>query len=75
MAQPRVDAETLRRFLADDHTQADVARHFGVSEKAISQRIKKLTSLTSRVVVLERASEVVDQKLIATARGSSACSR
>jgi hypothetical protein len=39
-----------------------------VSKPAIYQRLKKLTRLTSQVVALERAGEVVAEKLTATAR-------
>ena len=55
-------------MLAEGQSQADAARHFGVSEAAISQRIQKLKMLTSRVVALEKAGDVVDQKLDANAR-------
>ena len=68
MARSRLDPTELQRFLTDGHTQADASRRFGVSEAAISQRLKKLTGLTSRVVALERAGDVVDQKLGATER-------
>jgi hypothetical protein len=50
------------------HSQADAARHFGVSEAAIHQRLKRLRQLTSRVVALEKAGDVVAEKLTASAR-------
>ena len=56
MEKPRIDPEELQRFLASGHTQADASRRFGVSEAAISQRLKRLTGLTSRVVAMEKAS-------------------
>ena len=68
MAPTKVDADVLQRFLASGHTQADAARQFGVSEAAISQRLKRLTGLTSRVVAMEKAGAAVDQKLDANAR-------
>ena len=68
MAPTKVDADSLQRFIADGHTQADAARQFGVSEAAICQRLKRLTGLTSRVVAMEKAGAVVDQKLDASAR-------
>ena len=68
MARSRLDPNELQRFLDSGRTQADAARHFGVSEAAISQRLKKLTGLTTRVVALEKAGEVVDQRLTATGR-------
>ena len=68
MSRAKIDSAELQRYLDLGHTQADAARHFGVTEGAIWQRIRKLTGLTSRVVALEKAGEVVDQKLDATAR-------
>ena len=68
MARARLNPDELQRFLAEGHSQADASRHFCVSEAAISQRLKKLTGLTSRVVAMEKAGDVVDQKLDANAR-------
>jgi hypothetical protein len=68
MAKRRVDPNELRRFLAAGHTQADAARHFGVSEAAIHQRLKRLRVLTSRIVALEHAGGVVAEKLNAAER-------
>ena len=63
-----LDPDALHRYLDAGHTQADAARHFCVSESAISQRVRTLQIATSKVVALERAGEVVDQKLDAAAR-------
>ena len=68
MAKVKIDPDALQRYLDAGHTQADAAKCFGVSEAAISQRVKKLQIATSKVVALERAGEVVDQKLQATER-------
>lgn len=69
MAKPKIDPDALRAFIEAGHTQADAARHFQVSEPAIYQRLKKLKQLTSRVVALERAGQVVEEKQVsATAR-------
>jgi hypothetical protein len=57
----------LQAYLDAGHSQADAARHFGVSEPAIYQRLKRMGRLTSRVVALERANDVVEDKLSATA--------
>jgi len=65
MARAKVDAAALQQFLDAGHNQADAARHFGVSEAAVSQRVKQLRIATSKVVALERAAQVVDQKLTA----------
>jgi len=68
MAPARVTEADLRAYLESGHSQADAARHFGISEPAVHQRLKRMRHLTSRVVALERAKEVVDEKLSATAR-------
>ena len=33
MAQPKINPESLRAYLDASHTQADAARHFGVSNR------------------------------------------
>ena len=68
MPHTKLDPDALHRYLDAGHTQADAARHFCVSESAISQRVHTLQIATTKVVALERAAEVVDQKLDATAR-------
>ena len=68
MPHIKLDPDAFRRYLDAGHSQADAARHFSVSESAISQRVRTLQIATSKVVALERAAEVVDQKLDATAR-------
>jgi hypothetical protein len=68
MAHTKVSDVDLRCYLDVGHSQADAARHFGVSEPAIHQRLKRLRGLTSHVVALEQAGQVVEEKLSATAR-------
>jgi hypothetical protein len=68
MAPPKFTDADLRAYLDAGHTQADAARHFSVSEAAIHQRLKRMRVLTSQVVALEKAGEVVEEKLSATAR-------
>jgi len=68
MAQTKVQDQDLRTYLEAGHTQADAARHFSVSEAAVHQRLKRMRLLTSQVVALERAGQVVEEKLSATAR-------
>src|SRR5262245_10267154 len=68
MAVSRLSDDQLHSFLDAGHSQADAARHFGVSEPAIYQRVRKMRYLTTRVVALERANEVVADKLSAAAR-------
>jgi hypothetical protein len=68
MGAAKVSDDGLRAYLDAGYSQADAARHFGVSEPAIHQRLKRMRHLTSRVVALERAHEVVEEKLSATAR-------
>jgi hypothetical protein len=68
MAKRKIDPEALRSYLDAGHTQADAARHFGVSEPAIHQRLKKIRQLTSHVIALEKAGTLVEQKLTAVER-------
>src|SRR4029453_16010070 len=68
MPRAKVTDADLRAYLDAGHSQAEAARHFGVSEPAIHQRLKRLRHLTSRIVTLEKAGEVVDERLSATAR-------
>ena len=68
MPRPRVDPDALRDYLDAGHTQADAATYFGVTPAAISQRVRTLQIATSKVVALERAADVVDQKIDANAR-------
>jgi biotin operon repressor len=68
MAKMKVDPSALQQFLDAGHCQADAARHFGVSEAAIAQRVKKLRVLGTRVVALEKAGQLVDEKLNASSR-------
>jgi transposase len=68
MAASNFTDAALRAHLDAGHSQADAARHFGVSEPAIHQRLRRMRRLTSQVVALERANDIVDEKLSATAR-------
>lgn len=68
MAPSHVSEIDLRAYLEAGHSQADAARHFGVSEPAIHQRLKRLRGLTTRVVALEKAGAVVDDQLTANDR-------
>jgi hypothetical protein len=68
MSKPKLDPDALREFLDAGHTQPDAARHFGVSESAINQRLKHTQRLTSQVIALEKAGAVVDEKLRASDR-------
>ena len=68
MAITKIDPDALRAYLDDGHSQSDAATHFGVSESAISQRVRQLQIATSKVLTLERAADVIDRKLSATER-------
>ncbi len=68
MAITKIDPDALHRYLDTGHSQADAAKHFNVSDAAISQRVKTLRIATSKVVALERPGQVVDQKLDANQR-------
>jgi Zn-dependent peptidase ImmA (M78 family) len=58
MAQTKVPDADLPTYLNAGHTQVEAARHFGVSEAAIHQRLKRLRYLTSRILALEKAGRV-----------------
>jgi hypothetical protein len=68
MAATKVSDADLRSYLEAGHSQADAARHFGVSEAAVHQRLKRQRKLTSQVVALEKAGQLVEEKLSATDR-------
>ena len=68
MAPTKVSDADLRAYLDAGHSQAEAARHFCVSEPAIHQRLKRLRVLTTRVVAMEQAGQVVEEKLSASAR-------
>jgi hypothetical protein len=72
-APSKLSDDVLRAYLESGHSQADAARHSGVSEPAIHQRLKRMRYFISRVIALERANDIVEEKLSATAP-SSACS-
>jgi hypothetical protein len=67
-APSKFSDDLLRAYLESGHSQADAARHFGVSEPAIHQRLKRMRYFTTRVIALERANDLVEEKLSATAR-------
>ena len=68
MSTRKIDPDALRRFLEADRSQAQAARHFGVSEAAISQQVRRLRLATSKVVALEKAGALVEEKLSASAQ-------
>jgi len=65
---PKLSDDVLRAYLESGHSQADAARYFGVSEPAIHPRLKRMRYFTTRVIALERANDLVEKKLSATAR-------
>jgi hypothetical protein len=68
MAKTKIDVGALQALLDAGHSQADAARHFNVSEAAISLRVRQNRLTTTKVVALERAHEVVSQQLTAAER-------
>ncbi len=60
----KIDDQVLYQMLVEKgQTQSEVATHFGVSEAAVSKRVKALNIHLSRHVALERAKEVADHGL------------
>ena len=68
MAVTKVSDADLKAYLDAGYSQAAAARHFNVSQTAIHQRLKRMRGMTSRVVALERANDVIVDKLSASAR-------
>jgi hypothetical protein len=68
MSHRKLTDDQLNTFLAAGGSQAEAARHFGVSEAAIYQRLKRQNGRTARVMALEHAGTVVDQQLDGAAR-------
>ena len=68
MATRKIDPDALQSFLEADRSQAQAARYFGVSEAAISQQVRKLRLATSKIVALEKAGALVEDKLSASAQ-------
>ena len=57
----KIDDEVLYRMLVEEgHSQKEAAIFFGVTEAAISKRVKAMDMHLSRHVGLERAKEVMD---------------
>jgi len=60
----KIDDQVLYQMLVErGQTQSEVAAHFGVSEAAVSKRVKALNIQLTRHVALERAKEVADHGL------------
>ncbi len=60
----KIDDQVLYRMLVEEgQTQSKVAAYFGVSEAAVSKRVKALNFHLNRHVGLERAKEVADHGL------------
>jgi DNA-binding transcriptional LysR family regulator len=55
--------DQLRTFLESGRSQAEASRYFGISESAVSQRLRRLNGRTARILALEHAGTVVEQKL------------
>jgi hypothetical protein len=52
--------DQLRTFLESGRSQAEASRYF---ESAVSQRLRRLNGRTARILALEHAGTVVEQKL------------
>lgn len=61
--QRRVDPVELTRMLKAGQSQADAARHFGVTRAAISQVVKKLNCAKASEVSLRAAPQVIAMDL------------
>ena len=59
----RIDDKTMIEMLEAGHSQRQVARHFGVTEAAVSKRKKTLGIHIAKNVTLEKAGELVEEKM------------
>lgn len=63
MANGKIDKTKMYRMLRAGKTQKEIAKHFGVTEGAVSQAKKELNTSVIKNVSLENAHRIVDQEL------------
>lgn len=63
MGERKINDSIMLAMLNKGKKQKDVARFFGVSPQAISDRMKHLQGGVTKIVTLERGNEIVEQKL------------
>ncbi len=59
----KIDDVELQKLLDKGLNKAQVAKHFGVSKSAVTQKIQKLRGVKTKVTVIEKAGQVVDNQL------------
>ena len=59
----KIDINLAHQMVNRGKSQKEIAKHFGVSEAAVSKMFKKMRGYIPRVVALEKASELADEKL------------
>ena len=57
------DIKLLRLLDKEKKSQSEIARTFGVSRQAVSQRLRQLRGKTTKAVVVKKVDEIVDSKL------------
>ena len=69
MAKPRkVDLQKLKVLRDKGLSGIEIAKHFGVSEGAVSKNLKSLTKAISQDIVLREAEKINDKQLNAMSR-------
>jgi len=63
MGERKINDSVMLAMLDKGKKQVEVARFFGVSPQAISDRMKQLQGGVTKIVTLERGNEIVERKL------------
>ena len=59
----KIDINLAHQMFSQGKTQGQIARHFGVSDAAVSKMFKKMRGYIPRVVAFEKAAELVEEKI------------
>ncbi len=63
MGKGKIDEFELQKLLDQGFNQVEIAKHFGVSKVAVCKKIKRLSEGKTKVTVLEKAGQIVENKL------------
>ncbi len=59
----KIDDFELQKLVDQGVSQAEIAKRFGVSRAAVCQKLKRLEQEKTKVTVIEKAGQIVDDKL------------
>ncbi len=63
MPPTKINIKDLKRLVIEGKTASEIARTFGVSKSAVSQRLKSLNIAISKDVTLHHAGQIVKKKI------------